>query len=324
MMKQRQYCRDIVIGSTLESQTFVIKDVADCGGRDVRLLLSDSSGELMSSCTREQYEPSLFVKGAVLKVAGIVVADGIRPFLRIKKVEIATEYNPVELYNGLTPQQEQLHKTNIKNMLCENYITHEAYLVLCKTLLCDSVLDKLAVLPATLSWYGKYAGGALCSTATVATMVGGMASAYQNSLNPYCDGRGFDCSRLYAAALLRHCAMPYYIENIPPFRRNNVLVDYPTLLRDVLVSTVRDNCINLSVEEVDILWADMVCSMNERGYSKPFDKEGVILRTAVFAYAECDMLDYAVSQLGTGYEGNHAWDKELGRYLYLPKNKEVM
>lgn len=317
-MGKRKYVRDLVIGEAMEGENFVLKSMADKpkDGR-IAVTLSDKTG-----CVEGRIPPQVsdlaWLKdhvNMVLNVKAIVLCEGKTPFLLIKEATEESDFKPCELYQGLKPEKVKQYIEDIEEL--KGYVKHPGYRALLDAALTKENLEEMGLTPATLNFYGRYAGGALAATDSITRMVAQSMQSYTRRSNGLTN-RNPSWDVLLTACLLHQFGRLTYFDETH-FKRSElgVALGYFPTLQTALQDVIRENAVPLTKQEIANLLNILDCSVSSKTETKAVSKEGPILRSMIRMYAECDSIDWEAA--------NHEPAENEGAYYYNPKlNRYVM
>ena len=317
MSRKKIYVRDISAGNILEKEPFVVRNIVE--SRDiVTMSLADNSGEIVATISADNSEMVRIIKehvNGVLNISGPVVPRAgcvLEAEVKVRDVAVCVDFIPKELFGGISDETKERYIVGIKNLISK--FTHSAYKALVEACLTDDVLEKLAKLPATHSFYGLYLGGALASTFTVATMVHYGAVAYYNGKNNLYDNTP-NVDLLVATALLYHVGRIEYYDEVEPFKKSmkGVILNYYPLLQSLIEQKVREH--EIVFEGDDLLILLNALSVIGRSSSRSVSKEGAFVRNMVILYGECDSFDSFVANNMADLEGNYIYSQKDNRYF---------
>ena len=287
--------KDIAVGEQLKDACFVLEKLnKDEGG--FTAVLSDKTGKIAAGISHERFKcfPQIaeWVSN-VIRISGLVFLEDGEPFIHIKRAELANkgEYKPCEMYDGLSNETISLYRRILADAL--NRIPDENCRMLCKRVLSNQLVASLEQYPASLAYAAKYRGGALAQTAMVvrfAIQLGVTLQRYGNGLY----GNRLEWSVLLAGALLHTAAIPDYFGE-QPWRRTAIGIDrgYMSLLQSIIERSNRGKYPVNSAMMARIL--NVLQVSQPKSVVKASTQEGVLLRHAVQAFTETDMLAFAVA-----------------------------
>lgn len=310
-MKKVKFIEKLTIGERFENELFLVNEL-DVTEGTLKLLLSDKTGSLRGEILESNITGAIAV-GMVICCNGLVTADNCAPYLRMQSARETKEFLPAEIYSGISVPQAELYKKDIKSVI--SAINHLGYRQLCEAALTDHVLQRLAVLPCTLSYYGSYGGAALVATATIPHMCIQAMSAYTKR------GNGISSTApswdvLITAGLLCNVGRTKYFTSEPPYQKSiyGVTLGYFSTLQSVIEQVIKDNNVVLSDDEVARLLNILNVGVSSKTEVKSVSKEGSTLRHILALYAECDRCDWEIA--------NHVGDEsfysdKLGKYIVV-------
>ena len=316
-MRKKSYVKDITAGSILEKEPFVVRNVVE--GRDiVTMTLSDNSGEISATISADNTEMVRIIKGHinnVLIISGPVVPKVgcvLETEVKIRDVSVAEDFIPKELFGGISEETKNRYVIGIKALISK--FTHPAYKKLVEVCLTDEVMEKLAKLPATHSFYGLYLGGALASTFTVATMAHYSAAAYYQGKNGLYDNTP-NTNLLVATALLYHVGRIEYYDEVEPFKKSirGVILNYYPVLQSFIEQKVREHGIEFEGDDLYVLLNAL--SVIGKSPTRSVSKEGAWVRNMIVLYGEGDSFDSFVANNMADAEGNYIYSQKDNRYF---------
>jgi hypothetical protein len=309
---------EMIIGEKLDNCFLVMCGILE-SNEGYTLNLKDKSGEIHGLLRKELFSPELkgYVGGVVKLSAVVKPSKGRVPELNIKSIEIAdtSEYNPLDLFEGLSKEKIDEYVTILR--ICTSQIKHPGYKQLAETLLTEENLQKLASVPASLAYYGRYKGGALAGAANITIMARDVGIEYVKHFNGL-NTRTIDWSLILTASVLNTIGVLSYITPIEPFKKSPLGVEkgYVGCTQSLIERTVLQNDIPLTELEVARLLNVLTSAVALKTCVKATTKEGIILRHVVALYAELDMLDFGVA--------THEKEEEDEPYFYSPSLKRYI
>lgn len=286
---------NIAVGETLKETCFVLQKLNKEEGRYLALL-SDKTGGIKAEITNERmacFEGITEWVTSVIKVTGPVLMENGEPIVHMKQAELAGrgDFKPCEMYDGLSEEKVMLYRRILADAL--NRIPDDGCKALCKRVLSNQLVTALEQYPASLAYAAKYRGGALAQTAMVVRFVmqlGISMQKYENGLY----GNRLEWSVLLAGALLHMAAIPDYFAD-QPWRRTAVGIDrgYMSLLQTRIERANRNEKPVSSTMMARIL--NVLQVAQPKSVVRASTQEGVLLRQAVQAFTETDMLALAVA-----------------------------
>lgn len=324
-MADRVAVESLAPGDSIKGGIYRLKSAEKSPQGGYSIILSDKSGEVAGEISAERWvkEYSDLVGGAVTLNAVVYVGNDNGPYIKVKSLASAPEgtYKPSELFDGLSPEKIKEYEATIKGLT--NRIPSKAMRDLVGTILTEDTLGKLATLPASLAYHGKYLGGALAATAAVASLTTKEAVAYvkvENGLYSL----NFDWSTLCAAALLHTAALPDFYTATQPFKmtEKGLQRGYMSLLQEKIQKAIVGKKIPVTDEQVSKLLNVLECSVPMKSGVKATCPEGKVLRSVLMFYEEMDQTAAALSEHEFEEGENYAYLKKLG-YMTARQGEEA-
>ncbi len=316
---------ELVIGEKVTGQFVVLKNISNLitnkdGSSGYVLTLSDKTGEVTGYSRKELITEDILssVKGPIKISAVVKPGKDRKPELVIKEICKAKsgEYKSSDLFDGLSAEKIAEYKAILNGL--KKFIKHPGYKALIEICLTDETLDRLAVMPASLAYYGKYKGGALAGAALISMMAKSTGVEYVKHHNAL-HQTNLNWDLILTASMLNTYGVVDYFTQEEPFRKTSVGVErgYFSVLQSKLERLVITNALPISDEELSKLFNVLAASMQRRTEIKATSKEGIILRHCVAMYSELDMLDYGVEQDKTedADEVGYFYNTMLHRYV---------
>ena len=285
----------------------------------------DKSGEVPGTISSERWvdKYSDLIGGAVTVNAVVTVGADNGPLVKVKSLAKAADgaYKPSDLFDGLSPEKIKEYKATIKGLTAR--IPSKAMRSLVDSVLTDKTLNRLSVMPASLAYHGKYLGGALAATASVATIATKSAVAFVKQSNGIYD-LSFDWSILCTAALLHTAAIPEFYTGVQPFKmtEKGVQRGYMSLLQEKITKVVAEKKIPVTDEQVSKLLNVLECSVPRKTGIKATCPEGKALRICLQFYEEMDMTASALSEHEFAEGEDYAYLRRLG-YMTARQGEEA-
>lgn len=314
---KKKYVKDLVIGETVDRDIFSVKEIGRENNGNISLVLSDNTGSINSTIPKIIADKIKLaeLEGAVVECSGVILTEARQSLFVIKEIELATDYVPAEVFPGLPQRKVEEYIADIKAI--KQMITHPGYRALVDACLTDENLLKLAKLPATIGYYGRYAGGALAATDCVTRIMLTSMTSYSKR------GNGLTTTEpswypLIAASLLYLYGNIRFFTDKAPFRktRTGVAMGYFPTLQSMIVEVIKTNNVPLSQEEIDILLNILHVSVSTKTEAGAISKDGPILRHIISLYAECDAIDWEIATHdSTKDENGYYYSTKLNRYM---------
>lgn len=309
----KKFIKDLVVGESL-NEVFILKSISTDRNNDYSIVLADKTGEINGYIPKACYSASIdTLVGNPVMFNGIVSNMGKSPYLKCRSISVATSFKMSDLMYGLPEEKKEAYKVIIRTI--QAYVKNPHYKALVDSCLTDEVLDKLGILPATLSSYGKYPGGALASCAVVSDMAVHMGKIYLNLGNGIYT-KDFQWSLLLTAALLHTYGNIRFITNEVPFKKTDIGNCMGLLA--ILQQSLQELCVKEQIPLTDEEFADLINTLHASIYAsspiKAVNKEGVMLRHIISLFNECDVFDCEVANTDFG-EGKSAWSGKLKRMI---------
>ena len=218
MVRKTKFIKDFLFGENIVDEIFSIKDIYTPKGEYFRMLLSDSTGNILTQIPNVLAKQSGLVNlpaGTVIQVSGVILNEGIeRLFSLNNTLSVCTEYMPCEVFGGISAEVASKCIADIKALFEKIY--HPGYRMLVEACLTDDVLKRMSNMPATSSSYGRYNGACLVATNAVSHMVLTSMAAYTNRGNQISTTRPSWNALTTAALLFLYGNLEYFAPN-PPF-----------------------------------------------------------------------------------------------------------
>lgn len=309
----RHYVKSLAIGQSL-NECYILKSLTLRQDGDYNVLLSDRTGDVEGILGKIRFSDSMeALVGCPVQVVGCVTNRGVHPLVKCHNLSLAQKYDMSELVNGLVKEKKEEYMSIIRAI--QEYIKNPHYKALVDACLTDEVLDKLGTLPATLSSYGKYPGGALASCAIISDMAIYIGKIYLKLGNGIY-ARDFQWSLLLTAALLHTYGNIKYITADVPFKKTDVGNSMGLLA--ILQHSLQEICVSKQLTITDEEFADLINTLHASIYGtssiKAVNKEGVMLRHIISLYNECDVFDNEVANADFSKDKS-AWSSKLKRMI---------
>lgn len=321
----RKYTKELTIGEEVVSTVYLLKEIVSLGGKEVKIILADRSGEIDAVIPRAILSVgngTADVRTLLQKpvqVDGVVLANGRQPVLYCKTVIEAALYNAVEIYSGISPAVRDGCISKIKEM-CGRIIDKQ-YKALLEDCLNDDALYRLAQLPATHSGPGSYIGGALVATCSVARIVWHAMAEYVRCGNGFTTASP-DWSLLMTAALLHRWGMIEYCDAADPYRKS--VVGVAATYRLCLINSLTSKALALGISKEK---AALLCNVIDTALQRHSSKTGVVkeayaLKSAVEFYSFNELYDSAAAEV-SGTDG-YVYDRKQGFMLTAAAKESVL
>lgn len=305
------------IGMKAEGQPCVLSALNVASATAV---LSDKSGDINAQISVNDDLSAM--KGKAVIVSGVVViGKNRRPLMKITDISLAKagEYKPSELFAGLSEEKITQYKQLMLNNI--RHIQHEGYRQLIGCLLNDVTVAKLASLPATISSYGRYRGGALASAAVVSEIAVQSGCVYVRQCNGMYSN-GIDWSLVITGALLHTYGMITYCTSEEPFTKTDVGVNrgYVSCLQSLIERSIWEYNIPLTEVEVGKLLNVIAVSTGQVSQKTGLcstSKESLLLVHALGLYRDLDTLDFGLSEEEISDKGYFFDKKTSRRYIAM-------
>lgn len=319
-MTKKKFVKSLMYGEVADNEPFLLSHYQGVKGNDTMISLSDRTGCIPASVPAA-ISDSMDLKsleGSVVSVSGVILMDNRAPLLRIKELSVCNSFIPAELYEGLSKETILSYIRDIAEL--KGMVKHPGYRAVVDSCLTAENLDRLAHLPATLGYYGRYSGGALAATDSVARMCMTSMVAYTRRGN-HITTQAPDWNALLSASLLFMLGSIRYFEPDPPFRKSarGVSLGMFSSLQSVIEDAIRGKDIGLTEIELATLLNILNVSVSTRTETKAVSKEGAILRHIISLYAECDSLDWELATHEKESGEEYYYSKKLSRYVMTPE-----
>lgn len=323
---KKMYTEKLVIGERIVDEPFCLKSLRKEIDGSYSAIVSDRTGEIPGIISIERFSESFHeLVGSAVAVTAVIV-DGInmQPTLRIKTMRSCgkEEFSQSELFIGLTAEKRNEYIAMIRKNIA--YVQHEGYRRILDCALSDQALKRLGELPATLSKYGKYGGGALAATAMVSSFCVQIGGTYCRHVNGLYTGT-INWSLLLTGSLLAYYGNLQYFTDMPWKKTlEGVNLGYASMLQISVLEVIQANHIAITKLEVSNLFNILQAAMAGRTEVRSTCKEGAILRHAVSAYHDIDMIDAVLADFCEGDNDGlgYIYNDKL-HYYVAHSNKEA-
>lgn len=320
-MRKIRFCNTLseIIGQAFENEPFVLRSVDGKSKieRNIRVTVSDRTGTVqcdIPDALAETLELSKHI-GDVYVLSAAISAESRTPILAVTTMKLCTDdYLPTDLYSGLSQEKKDEYIQLIKDVRAK--ITNESYLALIDACLTDENLKRLGELPATHNDYGVYLGGALAATCSVTYMVMSVMAAYVKK------GNGITTTApgwnvLLTAALLHAFGRIDYCKSSDPFKktRRGVTMNYFSTLQHSIENVIFKNDISISEDHIASLLNVLAVAVSKKTEVRSVSKDGVVLRSVLRLYGECEAIDYAMANYTPTEDEDFFYAKGLRRFL---------
>lgn len=315
-MAKKIFVDGLDLGTQIKDEPFVLRKIGNVNkDGKVPLLISDRSGECSGECLEGVAKQ--ITDGNVYNITAVIIARQRKPFLCVKKVTATTEYRPVELYGGLSAQKIGDYIAEINSM--KSMVSHPGFKSLLDIALSENILKQLSRTPVTVAYYGTYAGGSLASCCVVSRMVLSSMASYTKHGNGF-TSKEPDWQLLLTASLLHTVGRLRFFDNEDPFKRSllGYNMPYSSILQSMLDEFIRTHQIALQEQDYVNLTNVLTCAVDDHSSFKAAVKEGSILRSMIGLYAECDAVDYEITNHDASENAGESYffSPRLNRYLY--------
>lgn len=312
---KKVFIRDLVFGQAIDHEMFRIEHgPGENKDGTISVILSDKTGKVVGKC------PSgfQFADGDCVELSAVVLVgeNGQEKILTITELSLTSDYRPADMYEGIPSERIKAYIQSIREIIPK--IVHPGYRALVEACLTDSALKRLAEVPCTLNWYGRYRGAALAATDQVTRMVAQSMTGYVKH------GNGLTTtapawSLLLTASLLHAYGRIIYFDKDDPFKRTplSISLGYFPMLQCAIQDVIRKNpdTVKLTEQEEANLLNVLAVSVSMKSEVHSVSKDGAILRNVIRMYAECDAFDWEIAN-HTPEEGeNYYYSKSLRNYV---------
>jgi len=323
MTKQKTtYCNELILGTAFENQPFVLEGIGHTSNDKIAITLSDRSG-IANGCISKTLAAQISLEqciGKVFFISAAVLVEMKQPLIVIRSISECTEYQPAELFSGLSEQMIAAYTKNILELKAR--VKGLNYRKLLDVCLSDANLSRLSKLPASLNGHGLYVGGCLAATAVVTDLALYDGARYAKLANGiYTVAPNWDL--LITAGLLHTYGMFRFFDENDPFKKSvmGVRMNYFPILQSSLERTMMEQDITLTDEEFGNLINVLQVAVGGKTATKAITKDGSILRHTISLYRECDMMDYiAANHLPVEGE-SFFYDRRSRRYFINQTNE---
>ncbi len=282
------------IGDTVTDCVFCLKSLHKSGNGGYSAVLSDKESEISAVLMEERYEKFMSdLVGGAVTVNGVVLnGTDMTPYIKIKSMVKAESgsYKPSDLFQGLDEKLTTMYMGEIRKLI--EKIPSKECKALCNAILTDEKLFMLAAMPASVGYHGRFAGGALATTASVANMAVQAGTQYHKLCHGLYGKAGINWSVLATAALLHAIAVGEYYQHEQPYERTEIGLNrgYFSLLQKEIENAVKDNGIPLDDLTLARILNVLGCAVNMKTSVKATSPEGILFRHILMAYEDLDML----------------------------------
>ncbi len=282
------------IGDAVADGIFVLKKLYKSGNGGYNAVLSDRESELPATLSEERYEKFMDdLIGSAVQVNGVVLnGTDMTPYVKIKSLMKAdgSQYKPSDLFQGLDEQTTRKYTDSIKKIITQ--IPAAECRALCESILTEEKLSMLSMMPASVGYHGRYAGGALATTATVTNMVVQAGTQYTKLNHGLYGKANINWSVLATASLLHAVSVGEYYEREQPYNRTEIGLNrgYFSLLQKEIEDAVREKKIPLDDLTLARILNVLACAVSMKTSVKSTSPEGILFRHLLMAYEDLDML----------------------------------
>lgn len=332
---KRGYVKDLIIGNKVDGDAFLVKKVREVKQEDVRFTLSDVTGSI-EACIHES-AADILKEGLVVLVSGVVITKPgtIEPMLKCKGLYAAkpSEYSIGDIQDAISPERAEELKGVVNDYISK--VRHPGFHKLLKVCLTDTVLDRLALMPASLADYATYNGGALVMTASLCSMATTSMAGYLLKGNGFYVTEPSWDALITACLLSRYGVLSYYRErtdeegNFLGYIKSDSGVDLG--YHENLFFQIHSIVIK---EEIELAESDLSYLFNVLACTKAVDKNCLAFKAAFNLFCECDRIDAEIANYSEEDSANtdedvvkietpgYFYSTRLNRYIKKPKNKE--
>lgn len=323
MNKQKTtYCSELILGTAFENQPFVLEHIGHTSGDKIAVTLSDRSG-YANGCIPKTLASQIALEqgiGKVYLISAAVLVDMKQPLIVIRTIAECTEYQPAELFSGLSEGMIATYTKNIQELKAR--VKNANYRKLLDICLSDSNLNRLSQLPASLNGHGLYLGGCLAATAVVTDLALYEGARYAKLANGiYSVAPNWDL--LITSGLLHTYGMFRFYDENDPFKKSvmGVRMNYYPILQSSLERTLIEQDILLTDEEFGNLINVLQVAVGGKTSTKAITKDGCILRHTISLYRECDIMDYTAANHLPEEGESFFYDRRSRRYFINQTNE---
>lgn len=317
-MAKSKFLANLTIGEAVEKECFLLKQYkGEFDSSTIEVIFGDNSGEMIGHINKDLVQKLGMPKldGVVFSVSGIVLPEARTPVLKVKEIVAAKDYVPAEVNDGLSAEKVQFYIADIKTLM--ELISNANYKALVAACLTDENLQKLSRLPATLNYYGRYPGGALAATDSVARMaLSSMTSYYKRGNGMTTQAPSW--SGLITASLLFTFGRIRYYTPEPPYKKtaDGIALGYFSCLENSIKDVMFRENIRLTEDEYSFLMNILQVSVSDKTEAKSLSKDGSALRFAIAEYSEYETYDYEVStHVNDDSKEPLYWSPKLKRFI---------
>lgn len=323
MNKQKTtYCSELILGTAFENQPFVLESIGHVSNDKVAVTISDRSGSANGCITKTLFSQLALEQciGRVFIISAAVLVEMKQPLIVIRSMSECTEYQPAELFSGLSESMIATYTKNIQELKAR--VKNANYRRLLDVCLSDSNLNRLSKLPASLNGHGLYVGGCLAATAVVTDLALYDGARYAKLANGiYSVAPNWDL--LITAGLLHTYGMFRFYDENDPFKKSvmGVRMNYYPILQSSLERTMIEQGISLTEEEFGNLINVLQVAVGGKTTTKAISKDGSILRHTISLYRECDIMDYTAANHLPVEGESFFYDRRSRRYFINQTNE---
>lgn len=323
MNKQKTtFCSELILGTAFENQPFVLESIGHTLNDKVAVTLSDRSGSANGCISKALFSQLSLSQciGKVFFISAAVLVEMKQPLIVIRSMSECTEYQPAELFSGLSESMIATYTKNIQELKAR--VKNANYRRLLDICLSDSNLNRLSKLPASLNGHGLYIGGCLAATAVVTDLALYDGARYAKLANGiYSVAPNWDL--LITAGLLHTYGMFRFYDENDPFKKSvmGVRMNYFPILQSSLERTMIEQGISLTDEEFGNLINVLQVAVGGKTTTKAISKDGSILRHTISLYRECDIMDYTAANHLPVEGESFFYDRRSRRYFINQTNE---
>lgn len=316
----KKMLKSLVISESVTCEPFLLKEIkGHIVDKDtLSFVLADASGDMPAEVSTAVISEAALsqLNNTVVAATGIVLARGRVPYLKVTELSVAEKFVSAEVLPGLPKAKVEECISDIHTLM--GMIQNPHYAALVRAALTEENLRKLATLPATLNYYGRYNGGALAATNAVARMVTSSMASYTKRGNGMTT-KDPSWSCLISASLLFTFGRMKYYTSTAPYKKSSAgaALGYFPCLQSCIEDVIRANNIPITQDEISLLLNVLNVSVSDKTEAKAVSKDGTILRHIIGLYAECDAYDWEIATADDTEDSIH-YSGKLKRYVVKP------
>lgn len=298
-----------------------IKHCDDTGGKReyLEFCFLDKTGGFSGYLFRDYMKREYYSyrKKVVLVTGQVILRKDSLPKLYLSQIEECREYDDLDYYHGLVPEEEKLYLEIIQRYA--EKITHSGYQAVVKGAYMIYG-ERIAKGPASLKEYNNYNGGILVHTVAVA----GIAVYSAKILARYTKGmREPDFNLLVAAALLHEIGKIEQYTAYPFARRvdEGVLISSSNFTIQLIRQVMHACSIQITREDEYLLYHVIEACTSKDKFVRPMCVEAVILQYAYLMQTRIEAISFF--QWENSKRTGSIYDERLNNYIYVKKEEAM-